>query len=245
MNDEKVKEYDNFIVNNYNLLKGFCKSIDAKNDYENLMQTSYLKCRERIMINGYDGKDFLNYFRCTAMNTYKSEYRQKQKKQLIDIEDQCYYNTIEDSLQQQNEQDKQNEDIHNQISYIINGIYDYLDTYFDEKQIFVFKIYFLLKHKHLNYKQLSDATGYSITSVSNIIKKIKKELRINLITYLKTGMNKEELLQEVKKLIDKGQNWNDSRIMYTKITGQRWSNCKCKTNQLYNFIIEWYNNNKT
>lgn len=246
MNETKVKEYDKFIEGNYRYLLGFCKSIDPKNDYEDLMQLSYLKCRERITKNGYSGDTFLNYFRCTAMNTYKSGYKKARSKTIIDIEDPDYHATIEQTLLTKEEQQEQDKLIEYELSYISNGIYEYVEKYFNKKERFIFATYFLLKHKHLNYSQLSDATGYSMTSVSNIIKRIKKELRQNLVIYLKTGKSMNELLEEVRLLLEKNpsSNYGSYELMYEKLYGQKYTGCRCKSNKIRMPIQDWYNKNK-
>jgi DNA-directed RNA polymerase specialized sigma subunit len=66
-------------------------------------------------------------------------------------------------------------------------IFEFIEENFNQKEVFVFRTYYLLKHKHLNYKTLAQVTGYSITSVSNIVKKIKKSIRENLQAYIMTG----------------------------------------------------------
>lgn len=244
-NNDKIQEFNQFFSENYNYLKGFTKSIDPKNDYQSTLHTVYLKCRDRIAVNGYEGNNYMNFTRVSLMNTYKSQYRSNKKNTFVDIEDHDYYALIEEILLLKEEQDTQDELIQYELSYIVNGIYDYLDSYYSDKEKFIFKTYFLLKHKHLNYKQLSEATHYSISSVSNIIKKIKKDLRENLIIYLKTGIKMDELLEQVRLLLaKKGRNYNEYKVMYQKINGTKWNGCACKAQSLYNNIQEWYNKNK-
>jgi RNA polymerase sigma factor (sigma-70 family) len=252
MHEDKLKEFDDFFSKNYSYLKEFSKSIDPKYDYEDLLHQVYLKCRNRIQNAGFQNTGYLNYTRCSIMNTYKTYYRENKKNIIIDINDKNYYDIIEDNLIQIQEDQDQEELLQYEFSYINTNIFEYVQKYYNQKENFVFRTYYLLKHKHLNYKTLSQATGYSITSVSKIIKKIKKDIKINLQTYLKTGMNIDEfqkkeimdkLLEETKKLIQSGQNWNDSKILYEKITGTQWTGCKCKKSTLYNWIINWYNQN--
>ena len=197
----QVQEFDRFFVDNYNYLLTFTKSIDPKNDYGSLLHTVYIRCRERIEKAGFSNTGYLNYTRCSLMNHYKTEFKKQKQKTNVNIDDPIYYQTIETTLQDQDYVDQQEKRVEGELSYIIAGLYEYLDKYYDSKHVFVFKTYYLLKHKHLNYKQLSDATGYSITAVSLIIKKIKKDLRKNLITFLKTGKNMTELQEEVKTLL--------------------------------------------
>jgi len=245
-NEDKVNEFNQFFSSNYKYLKGFTKSIDCKADYENLLHHVYLKVRDRIETNGYNGNEYMNFTRVALMNSYKSQYRQNKKIQIIDIDDEDFTNHIETILVNQEELLQQDQLIQAEISYIINGIYEYVEKYFNQKELFVFRTYYLLKHKHLNYKQLSEATGYSVTSVSNIIKRIKKELRQNLKIYLKTGSKMEELQKEIEALLQKDiyKHFNDYKTMYLKIYGRCWAGCKCHKPALKQEIINWYEQNK-
>jgi RNA polymerase sigma factor (sigma-70 family) len=187
MNDEKINKFNEFYVNQYKYLLGFSRSINPQADYESLLHDCYLKCRDRIEKNGFDGLDYMNFVRVTIMNQYKSNYRNIKKKQLVDIEDPDYYNTIESvSLTKEIQQEQQNE-IYNKNIYLNTIIFEYVDKNFTARDQFIFKTYYLLKHKHLNYKTLSEVTGYSITSVSNTIKRMKKAIRTDIMSYILTG----------------------------------------------------------
>jgi len=187
MNEEIVKKFDEFFSNNYLYFQGFSKSISPKDDWESLTHDAYIRARTRIQANGYSGDTYLNYMRCVIMNLYKSNYRTNMKHQIIDIENPDYlYLTEEILAMKQNQEEQQNQQDQTN-TYLTSAVYEYLDKYASPKEFFVFRCYFLLKHHHINYKQLSEITGYSITSVSNIIKRLKKDLRINLKTYILTG----------------------------------------------------------
>ena len=176
-----------FFNNNYKYLLGFSKSINPKDDYESLTHDGYIRARTRIQDNGYSGDTFLNYMRCVLMNLYKSQYRSNRNKTIVDINDEDYYQTIEDVLNLKDQQEQLEAEQQNINTYLNTMIYQYIEEHYDQREIFVFKTYYLLKHKHLNYKSLAITTGYSITAVSNIIKKMKKDLRANLKRYITDG----------------------------------------------------------
>jgi RNA polymerase sigma factor (sigma-70 family) len=246
MNDEKVQEFNQFFNKEYNYLKGFTKSINPKNDYQSLLHTVYLRCYDRIKSNGFEGKNYMNFTRVALMNSYKSQYRQNKSRVIIDIEDPNYYNKVEEILLLNENQSQQQQLLDFELSYIVNGIYEYVDKYYSDKEKFIFKTYFLLSSKKINYKQLSEATHYSISTVSNIIKKIKKDLRENLIMYLKTGKKMDELLEEVRILITtKNVNtyWSEYIAMYMKLTGNKYVGCRCKSGRLSSWMQDWYNKN--
>lgn len=180
----KVKEFDQFFIQQYDYLKLFSKSINPQADYEGLLHDVYVKCKDRITIAGFTGQTFLNFTRVALMNTYKSNYRLRQKRQQIDICDENYYGFIEENLQQKLEQEEQDQELQNTISYVNTMVYSYIDKNYNEKDKFIFKTYFLLKPKKINYRQLSEATGFSITAVNNTIKRMKVDIRTNLEQYI-------------------------------------------------------------
>lgn len=182
--NSKVKEFDEFFCNEYKYLMSFAKSINPQADYEGLLHDVYLRCKDRILVAGFTGNTFLNFTRVSIMNQYKSNYRIQQKRKHIDILDENYYHFIEDSLQIKLDQEQQEEERQVQISYINTMIFQYIDDKYNERDKFIFKTYFLLKPKKINYKQLSDATGFSITAVSNTIKRMKIDIRNNLTQYI-------------------------------------------------------------
>jgi len=180
----KSKEFDKFFETEYDYLLSFAKSIDPKAPYEDLLHDCYGKIKDRIVANGFTGDTFLNFTRVTLMNTYKSNYRLLQKRPQVPYHDLNFKYKIENTLQTEREQIEQEEQRQNSIEYLNTMIYCYIDEKYNEKERFVFKTYYLLKPKKLNYRTLAEATGYSITTVSNIIKKMKKDLRQNLIPYI-------------------------------------------------------------
>lgn len=183
----KTQEFDMFFSENYNYLLGFGKLINSKQDYESLLHDTYLKCRKRIDLSGFTGSTFLNFVRMSMSNLKTDNYRKTKNYVIIDIEDTDFQDEIDSRLLKDADYLEQRKNYDNEMSYLNTMAFEYVDKYFTAKENMVFKTYFILKNKQLNYKQLAEATNYSITTVSNIIMKIKKELRENLITYINTG----------------------------------------------------------
>lgn len=180
----KVQEFDQFFSKEYSYLTSFAKSIDPKSDYESLLHDSYIRCKDRITVAGFTGRTFLNFTRVAIINGFKSNYRLQKKRVKVCLEDENYYHFIENHLQLKLDQEEQEQEYQAQISYINTMIYQYLDEKYDDKDRFIFKTYFLLKPKKINYKQLSEATGFSITGVSNTIKRMKADIKMNLQEYI-------------------------------------------------------------
>jgi RNA polymerase sigma factor (sigma-70 family) len=187
MYSNHLKLFDEFYVKEYKYLKSFARSINPSADYESLLHDCYIKCRDRIEVVGYQGSDYMNFVRVTIMNQYKSNYRLQKKRIFIDIENPDFYNNIEQTLLQQEHFQEQQKDTDQLNSYFNTMIYEYVQERYSPKEIFIFKTYYLLKHKHLNYKTLSTVTGFSMTSVSNTIKRMKKDLKENLMSYIYSG----------------------------------------------------------
>lgn len=247
MHNDKIKLFDEFFTTNYKYLISFSKSINPQSDYESLTHDVFLRCRQRIQENGYSGETYLNYVRVGLMNLYKSNYRQEKKHQFIDIEDPDYFNLTEDHLSLKAEQDQQQEEQNNINTYLILNVYEYLDKYASPKELWVFRTYYLLRHHHINYKELSKITGYSITSVSNIIKRLKKELRNNLELYIRTGINMDELLKVTEELLKEpinAGNYEKYKEIYKRIYGLSYRGCECKRIKLQNEIENWWKQNK-
>jgi len=180
----KVEEFDRFFCNEYEYLRSFAKSINPQADYDCLLHDVFIRCKDRISTAGFTGNTFLNFTRVALMNQYKSNYRLQQKRTTVDINNENYYGFIEYNLQLKLEQEEQDKELQDHTSFVNTMIYSYIDEYYDEREKFVFKTYFLLKPKKINYKQLSEATGYSITAVSNIIKRMKQDIKLNLERYI-------------------------------------------------------------
>lgn len=244
MNNDVI-EYDKFFTENYKYLLGFSKSINPNADWESLTHDVYLKCRKRIYLSGFTGSNYLNFTRVSLINTYKTNYRDK--KHNVDLHEKTYLVSIENKLINEDEQQKQEIDRDYRVQIINTHAYDYVDKYYGQKQNMIFKTYYVLKHRHLNYKQLAKATGYSITSVSNCIKEIKKDLKANLNCYINTGlriMELELLLKKIEEILktDVRQNKQNYMELYLEVFGKHFSGCSCNLANLRENLKTYYNN---
>jgi hypothetical protein len=58
----------------------------------------------------------------------------------------------------------------------------------------------------------------------------------------------DDLIQEVETLLktkSAKRNWNDYLAIYFKITGNKWNGCSCKAQNLWNWLNNWMNENKS
>ena len=239
----KVQEFNQFFTREYKYLLGFTRSIDVRNDYESLLHDCYLKAATRISLSGFSGSTYMNFLRCTIMNTYKTRYRDR--KYSVDIEHPDYQEVVEERLLEEHEYAEQRKEYDNDMAFLNTMAYEYVNKYFSPREEMIFKTYYVLKHRHLNYKQLSEATNLSQTSVSNTIKTIKKSLKTNLMCYINTGMTMEELAaiqQQVQAILktDVRANKRNYMDLYFKIFGKHWSGCGCNTGPLREALKAWH-----
>lgn len=243
-----IEQFDNFFIDNYKYLLGFTRSIDVRNDYESLLHDCYLKCKYRIMLSGYSGNSYLNYVRVTIMNTYKTSYRDRKK--IVDYDDLNYMGEIEEVLQDTFDYEQQRELYEYEMQYLNTMIYDYVDKYFTPKEQAIFKTYYLLKRKHINYKILAQATNYSQTSVSNTVKKIKKSLKENLMCYINTNMNIMELQDKIKRIEQTlakpfNKNLGEYKSCYILAFDRPFkSSCSCQLGRMRTDLLTWVATNK-
>lgn len=256
----KLHEFNNFFIKNYKYLLGFTRSIDVHNDYESLLHDCYIKCHKRIDLSGYSGNTYLNFVRVTIINTYKTKYRDRKDFVAIDTcgEDgylhsdnrvQSWNDKAEQRLLDEYEYDLLQKEYDAEMSFYNTMVYEYVNKYFSPKENMIFKTYYVLKHKHLNYKQLSEVTNLSQSSVSNTIKNIKKSLKHNLLCYLNTGLNKmelHELITKVENILKTNPRANKQNYMelYYQVFGKHWSGCNCNTEPMRQALIQWLNKNK-
>jgi hypothetical protein len=247
-NNLKVQEFDDFFVQNYSYLLGFAKSIDVRNDYESLLHDCYLKLRLRIYLSGYSGTTYLNFTRVTIMNTYKTNYRDA--KYTVDYTNENFVNEVENCLQEEETYRQQKCQHDYEMVFLNTMAYEYVNKYFTPKENAIFRTYYLLKHKKINYRQLAIMTKYSQQSVSNCIKRIKKSLKANLMCYINTGLNIMELEEKIKKVEDVlakplNKNLGLYKQTYIDVYGKPFkSSCSCQITRIKTDLQVWVQKNK-
>ena len=258
--------FNDFFAKEYAYLLGY--ALLRKADYpEDLLHNAYLKCYKRIMLSGFSGQTFLNFIRVTITNANTNTYRDKKNNvEFLSTSEQAplgldegdvagQYNKqnfseeIEQKLLQKDEDERIEADRQYDINFRHTMAFEYVNKYFNERDKMVFKTYYVLKYKHLNYKQLAKACNMSQSTVSNIIKHIKKELKENLRCYIECNMNCMELEEKVSKVEallqkDLRHNLGEYKSYYLLIFGKSWSGCGCNLNQIRESLKSWVIKNK-
>jgi RNA polymerase sigma factor (sigma-70 family) len=255
--DTKVLEFNQFFVGNYKHLLGFVNLFRKEEYAEDILHDVFIKCYKAISFSGYSGNSYLSYTKRAIGNTRTNHFRNaKNSVDLLSPVDylpaefnDTYESEAELKLLQQQQDELLEVDRQNDVNFKHTMAFEYVDKYFSEKDRMVFKTYYVLKHKHLNYKQLSIATSMSQSTVSNIIKNIKKELRINLECYISTNMNLMELTEKVQKVEallqkDLRHNLGEYKAWYLQVFGKSWSGCGCNLNQIRESLKAWHAKNR-
>ena len=235
-----VEEFNKNFERNYYVFKEYADRLNTSStyNYDDLLHRSYLKCYNAIAKGNYTGNTYTSYTYVTIKNTYLTMIRDT--KQYFDITEPTTQAYVEKELSNDN-YDKQEEILI--MSYLVNGLYDFVDKYYDERDSYLFRIYYKL-NKKINYKQLSKISGVSITAVSNCIKKIKQDLNKNYKYFVEFGMKKEEinyLMEETKKtlLMDVQNHYDKYLSIHMKIFGEPYKGCKCTPYRLKNKVQQW------
>ena len=173
-----VQTYNQIFAQNY---KHFC--IFAQNDAD-LVNNVYLKIYNNFQVANFTGKTLseikekiYGYCKVSIYNTFLTQKRLQ--KNNIEIEN------CQTQLQQTESIDEDNRTETQQLEFISMKLFQYLKLHYSEADEYVFTCYYLYdKDKRLTYAQLSTITGFSISKVCGIIKRIKQDLQQNLVNYI-------------------------------------------------------------
>jgi len=195
-----VKEFDEFIKNNYRKLLNDALSITQHYDYStDIVNDTYIKIRNRIELSGFTGNVY-GYFWMSVSNEWRVLCNRKKIRKFVelDIEQDSEANShgnnnhtskikyndrehAEQVLLQNEEWDKIEEEYFNRIMWICNLLYNWIEVNYDDREAYLFKTYF--KHGD-TYEELSIRTGIDKPTISRIIKPIKRRLREEFQDYI-------------------------------------------------------------
>lgn len=185
---DKVKEFDQFFIDNYSKLLMNANSITSHYDYSSdIVNDVYLKVRQRIELSGFTGTNYFGFCWMSIQNDWFVLCNRKKIRHFIDIDDHDnHFNDIERAEQYlltEEEWNQKQEEYYQKIEFIVRILFNYIETNYNEKESYLFKTYFLLGE---TYKQLSVRTNYSQAYISNTIKPMKRDLRNNFTEFLKS-----------------------------------------------------------
>jgi len=176
-NIEALSNFDTFVMRNYGRLKTHAL-VYTHNDEDatDLLHDTYLKIKQFIIMSGYTTQRFITHFCKSITNTFIDQKRKK-KYNFIDIE------ILDDTYEEDNYADIEEKTRENE--YLCKYIFKYLERNYSEKEQYIFKVYYLYPPKsRMTYNKISQQTGISITTCSDTIKKIRYDLKLNLINFV-------------------------------------------------------------
>ena len=190
-----IQIYNNVFIKNYNYL------LKWSNNDEDLLLDVYYKIHLKLQRDGFLNvnntieKKLLDYIKTAIRNTFLTSKTQQKTKTTNKINFNLVQSEVEDKLQYQYELQKDSELYQKQLEFFTKYIFQYLKSNYPDYKIYIFKTYYLSnpKNKKINYSVLAQRTNYSISTVSNIIVAIKKDLKQNLLPYI---IKQEQIKEE-------------------------------------------------
>lgn len=161
----------------------------ARQDDDNL-HDSYLKLLKKITEKGFTAHTITElhrklkiYIKTIIYNNFKTQYILKKNNVIINWE-------AELMLEKDNTSMQEDRQYYDELEYFTIKLFEYLKKKYSEADQYLFRVYYLYdkNNKKITYKKLSEITGYSLLKVYQIIKKIKIDLKSNLINYI-NGVN--------------------------------------------------------
>lgn len=187
---DQVRHFDNYFSKNYGKIRNEAVSITQHYQYaDDLVNDVYLKVKRRIWLSGFTGTNVHGYIWQSILNEWRLICNKDKVRQFVSIENENsedehheYRPEVEKKLQEQNEWNEQQEDYYQSVEFVVNILFNYVETRYDQKAATLFKMYFLVGDTYL---ELCNITGYSLGYVSKTLKPIKQDVRDNFSKYLK------------------------------------------------------------
>lgn len=173
-----IDTYDRIFTNNYNKLK-----YAVSDNQEDLLHQVYIKNRKRFENNNVFTattnveNQLLNYISLSIHNHNKTVKKQESVINKLELDNEAEIKLL------RNEKQEHDEKIYEkQLQFLIQELFKYVERNYSQAEFYIFRVYYLYDEKNkMTYKRLSEITGYSMSTVCNIIKTIKKDVKKNLI----------------------------------------------------------------
>ena len=184
MNEDKVKEFDKYFNVNYIKIKRSAKTLmKHSEDYEDVLHNVFLTIRDRISRKGFEGNKYGGYIYISLMNEFKLSKNKEKKNITLDIDDEVIMNIAEWCMEDYENSYQSHLNYVEENEYITKVLFEFIGKNFNEKECFIFRTYYLSKDK-MTYKRLADITKYEYSTLQQMIKEIKKKIRLEFIFYL-------------------------------------------------------------
>jgi len=179
---EDVQRFNNWFSVNYCVLQKYCKKYRIDED---TLQDVYVNIYDRILRSGYTESYFMTYVKRSIRNLRINEAKKLNNKHFIDYHDEDYTNSIEATLQDKNDEERDTLQYREDIMYFSKMMFKYInDRHYSDEWQFVFRCYYLMEGR-MTYAKLTLMTGINKNSCTKIIQTIKGDIRQNFLQWLK------------------------------------------------------------
>lgn len=169
-NTQALKDFDIFVSNNYKKLytHAYCTTKNNE-DAHDLLTDTYVKIKQFIIASGYTSTQFITHFCKSITNAYIDQKRKKQYQWLsADI--------LEDFEEENNYCDE--EELQQKREHLCKKMFQYIEKKYDPRECYVFRVYYLYPpNQRMTYQKISQQTGLGITYCSDVIRKIRLDLK--------------------------------------------------------------------
>lgn len=181
---------EEFYNKNINQLNDLCDKYKWGRD---LIGDTFPKVRENLsQLTGLTETDYFRYIRRAIYNKMIDNTRCKQNKVIyysydenpIDEQQQYLQNTIEQQLIDNQEYEEDSKLYYMENEYLSRLLFKYIEQSknFNEIETFIFRTYAL---SGLTYKEIEDRFKLPKDKPKNVMRKFRKDLKTNFITYVK------------------------------------------------------------
>ena len=182
MIETDVQRFNTWFGNNYCILQRYCKRYRIEED---TLNDVYINVHDRITRSGYTESYWMTYVKRSIRNLRINEGKRNNGKHFIDYHNEDYSNTVEATLQEIDETERDTLQYREDVMYFSKMMFKFIETrmYSSEWQ-FVFRCYYLMEGR-MTYAKLTTMTGYNKNLCTKVIQTIKKDIRDNFLQWLK------------------------------------------------------------
>lgn len=199
----QVKSFDTFLGVNYDKLLIDALSIFKHHEHvEDYLHDVLIYTRDRITRSGFTGNDFYRYVWSSLSGKFLTVKRiEKQKRKDLhyqfptdDISDEYnemhFRSEVESMLIDAQEENSSRLEYHEDLEFHTKRVFQFVDLRYPPAEASVFKEYYM--EPKCTYKKIARRTGLSIAFCQQAITPIKKDLKENYITWLKSYGKKKK-----------------------------------------------------